>query len=194
MIGTKYFWPLLVREGYGDLAFEAATKTKYPSYGHWLENGATTLLENWTMTWSHNHQYFGSVVEYFYKYLAGIQSPMEGKTGIGYESIHLEPHVPSGLRSVDASLETAAGTVASSWVKEDDAFVYGVSVPANATATVVLPVFEFENVLVQEGGVGIWEDGRYLGGVPGILDVQGGVEQVSVRVGSGDYRFRVSGR
>jgi alpha-L-rhamnosidase len=133
-------------------------------------------------------------VEYFYKYLAGIQSPMEGKTGIGYESIHLEPHVPSGLRSVDASLETAAGTVASSWVKEDDAFVCGVSVPANATATVVLPVFEFENVLVQEGGVGIWEDGRYLGGVPGILDVQGGVEQVSVRVGSGDYRFRVSGR
>jgi alpha-L-rhamnosidase len=193
MIGTKYLWPLLAREGYGDLAFEAATKTSYPSYGHWLEHGATTLLENWTMGWSHNHQYFGSIVEYFYKYLAGIQSPMEGNTAIGYTSIRLEPHVPSGLQSANATLETVIGTIASGWVKEDGAFVYKVSVPANATATVVLPMFDLENVRVLEGGAGIWEDGRYVGGVSGILDAEAGVERISVRVGSGDYEFRVSG-
>ena len=38
IIGTKYLWPTLTREGFGDLAFDVATQTTYPSYGYWLNN------------------------------------------------------------------------------------------------------------------------------------------------------------
>lgn len=192
IVGTKILWPVLVKENYGDLAFEVATKTTYPSYGYWMNNGATTLLENWTMGWSQNHQYLGSIVEYFYKYLAGIQSPMEGNTTLGYKAIYIHPQVPDNLKSVNASLETVAGTIASDWVKENDSFQCNVSIPANSTGTIVLPVFDFKNVIVLEGGTGIWENDGFVKGVLGILDAKAGVDRITVQVESGDYEFRLS--
>lgn len=192
IIGTKYLWPILVKENYGELAFDVATKTTYPSYGYWMENGATTLLENWSMGWSQNHQYYGSIVEYFYKYLAGIQSPMEGNTSIGYKSIHLQPYVPDKLRSVQATLETMVGTITSDWIKENDSFSYNVLIPANSTAAIVLPIFDFKNVAVWEGGTSIWKDSSYKKGVSGILDIKAVAKGIIIQVESGDYEFKLS--
>ena len=158
IIGTKYLWTMLSKEKLDNLTFDVATQTTYPSYGYWLENNSTTLLEAWSGKNSHNHEMFGTIVEYFYKYLAGIQSPMEGNTSVGYKSIYLEPHVPEKLNSVDASLETVAGKIAASWKKEQNSFEYTVSIPANTTATVILPVFDFENISVTEGSSTIWNE------------------------------------
>src|SRR5690606_20483879 len=123
------------------LAFRIATQTDYPSYGYWINNGSTTLLEEWDGAHSHNHQMFGSVVEYFYKYLAGIQSPMEGNTAQGYDEIYVRPYVPEKLQFVNASVETVKGKVSSNWKKEEEAFIHEISIPANATATIALPLF-----------------------------------------------------
>lgn len=194
IIGTKYLWPLLVQENYGDIAFEAATKTTYPSFGYWLNNGSTTLLEKWSGENSHNHQMFGSIVEYFYKYLAGIQSPMEGNTSIGYKTIYIQPHVPNNLKSVNSTLETVVGTVVSNWKKEKGSFQHNVSIPANSVATIVLPVFDFQNVTVLEGDSKIWENGSFVKGVPGILGVNAEVGQIKVKIESGDYEFRLSAK
>lgn len=192
IIGTKYLWPLLVEEGYGDLAFEAATKTTFPSFGYWLNNGSTTLLEKWSGENSHNHQMFGSVVEYFYKYLAGIQSPMEGNTTIGYKSIFIKPHIPKKLESVNASVETVAGKVVSNWIKGDDSFLCNVSIPANSSATIVLPLFDFKNVTVFEGDSKIWENGKSVEGVSDIINMGKEVNQMKIEIESGDYEFRIS--
>jgi len=192
IIGTKYLWPLLVKENYGDLAFEAATKTTYPSFGYWLNNGSTTLLEKWSGENSHNHQMFGSVVEYFYKYLAGIQSPMEGNTTVGYKAIYIQPHVPENLKSVNTTLETVIGTVASNWIKDKNSFLLNVSIPANSSATIVLPVFDFQNVIVYEGVSKIWENNGFVKGGLGILDAKAEDNHIVVKIGSGDYEFRLS--
>lgn len=192
IIGTKYIWPVLVEGNYGDLAYEVATKTTYPGYGFWLKNNATTLLEEWTGKGSHNHQMFGSVIEYFYKYLAGIQSPMEGNTSIGYRHIHLQPYVPEKLLFVNASVETIAGKINAAWKKENDTFQYNTSIPANTSATVVLPVFNYKNILISESGLTIWDSGNFVSGVPGVINVKKEPGHIIISIESGKYNFMIS--
>lgn len=192
IIGTKYLWPVLVEGGYDDLAFKVATRTTFPSYGYWLNNGSTTLLEEWSGENSHNHQMFGSVIAYFYKFLAGIQSPLEGKTTLGYQHIHLEPKIPEKLTSVTASLQTVSGEIVSDWQKEKDVFNYKVSIPPNTTATVVIPLFEFKKAILTEGNSRIWNDEEYIKGVSGIVDVNKETNTLMVSIVSGDYNFRLS--
>lgn len=191
IIGTKYLWPVLVEGGRADLAFKVATQTTYPSYGHWINNGSTTLLEEWSGENSHNHQMFGSVVEYFYKYLAGIQSPMEVNASKGYKNIYIEPHVPEDLNFVNASLETVAGMITSDWKKEESKFTHKVLIPANSTATVALPIFDFEDATVWEGGSKIWENGRHVPGVSGVREVKKLPGRIIVSLGSGEYNFQM---
>jgi alpha-L-rhamnosidase len=190
IIGTKYLWPALVNNGQGNLAFEVARQTTYPSYGYWLKNGSTTLLEEWSGANSHNHQMFGSISEYFYKYLAGIRSPMENNTSAGYKHIHFQPFVPDSLKSVKASLETVSGTIVSDWKKEEGSFSYHVSIPANTTGTVVIPVFR-ENSVLSEGGITIWENGAFMDGVPGITTVKRESDRIMLTIESGEYKFEL---
>jgi alpha-L-rhamnosidase len=191
IIGTKYLWPVLVEGGENELAYSVATQTTWPSFGYWIKNNSTTLLEKWSGENSHNHQMFGSITEYFYKFLAGIQSPMEGNTGKGYRQIHIEPHVPQELNFVNASVETVSGEVVSNWKKEAGLFVHEVGVPANTTATVVLPVSDVERATVFEDNEKIWENNAFLEGVSGIHDVTRENNRLVVKTGSGKYRFRV---
>jgi len=189
IIGTKYLWPVLVKGGENELAYKVATQTTYPSYGYWINNGSTTLLEEWSGENSHNHQMFGSVTEYFYKFLAGIQSPMEGNTTKAYRQIHIEPYVPHDLEFVKASVETVSGKVVSNWKKEAGSFLHEVEIPANTTASVVLPLPDVENVTVFEGNEKIWENNAYIENVPGIHEITIENDRLIVKTGSGKYRF-----
>ncbi|MDR1455201.1 MAG: glycoside hydrolase family 78 protein, partial [Tannerella sp.] len=140
IIGTKYLWPVLTAGGYHDLAYAVATQETYPGFGYWINNNATTLLESWEGKDSHNHQMFGSVTEYFYRYLAGIRSPLESETTNGYRHVFLQPCMPAGLRMARASLQMLPGRITSGWERQDDGqYSYEVSLPANTSATVLLP-------------------------------------------------------
>ncbi len=202
IIGTKYLWPLLVqaspsaslwrpRGGENELAYRVATQTTYPGYSYWINNGSTTLLEEWSGENSHNHQMFGSVTEYFYKFLAGIQSPMEGNTTRGYKNILIKPYVPEKLKFAKASLETVTGTVSSYWEKRNGGFVHEVTIPANATATIALPLLDFKNATVLEGDTKIWNDNRFVQGVDGIYDAKKKDDRLVIKAGSGKYHFRI---
>lgn len=190
IIGTKYLWPVLVQGGENQLAYEVATQTTYPSYGFWLENGSTTFLEDWDGRASHNHQMFGSVTEYFYKFLGGIQSPMEGKTTVGYKDIHIKPYIPDGLNSVSAKVETVSGNVVSNWRKEGNTFFYEVNIPANTTATLALPIFTNE-VKISENGQIIWNQNSFTEGIPGIHEMRIEGQRMIIKLGSGKYNFKV---
>ena len=191
IIGTKYLWPVLVNGGQVNLAYEVSRQTSWPGYGFWLANGSTTLLEEWSGEHSHNHQMFGSITEYFYKYLAGIQSPMEDNTAVGYSHIHLQPFIPDSLKAAKATLETMAGTVVSDWKKEKDTFLYQVAVPANTTATVVFTLTGENNQVLSEGKREVWENGSFKEGAPGINSAEEQSGRLRVHIGSGKYAFRL---
>ena len=194
IIGTKYLWPVLVQAGQNELAYQVATQTTYPSFGYWLMNGSTTLLEEWSGANSHNHQMFGSVSEYFYKFLAGIQSPMEGNTSKAYTHIYIEPYVPEKLEYVNSSVETVAGMIVSEWKKEGSSFNHLVTIPANSTASLALPAIDPGLVTVYEGNTIIWEKNQPAGNVTGITEVKAVKDRVMVNIRSGTYSFRVEGK
>jgi alpha-L-rhamnosidase len=135
--GTQHLLPVLTERGHVDTAFAIATQRTYPSWGYWIENGATSLWEAWeTTTRSRDHAFLGSVDDWFYRYLAGIR-PAAPR----YARITVRPYVPAHLDRATAAQETVRGTVASSWRKTGGTFHLDVTVPANATATVHVPLF-----------------------------------------------------
>ncbi|MGB1130706.1 MAG: family 78 glycoside hydrolase catalytic domain, partial [Haloferula sp.] len=76
IFGTRYLLEELTRRGRSDLAHALATRKTFPSWGWMLENGATTLWEDWEGTdggKSHNHPMFGSISGWFFRWLGGIQ-------------------------------------------------------------------------------------------------------------------------
>lgn len=191
IIGTKYLWPVLVKGGENQLAYEVATQTTYPSYGFWLNNGSTTLLEDWDGRASHNHQMFGSITEYFYKFLSGIQSPMEGNTTIGYSDIYIKPYIPDGLKSVHAKIETNSGNIVSHWSKEGNILNYEVNIPANSTATLALPISISNEIKISENDQIIWNQNDFTEGISGIHEMKIEDQRMIIKLGSGKYNFKV---
>jgi alpha-L-rhamnosidase len=116
---------------------------------------------------------------------------MEGNTSAGYKHIHLQPFIPDGLNAAEASVETVAGTIRSGWTRQDDSFLYRVSIPANTTGSIVIPVFKSQKITITEGGTNIWENESYKAGVPGIKEVKKETGLVKITIESGNYEFEV---
>jgi alpha-L-rhamnosidase len=139
IFGTKFLLETLSRSGRTDLAYALVDRTSFPGWGHMLDRGATTLWEHWEYsdnTYSHNHPMFGSVSEWFFSWLAGIQPDPDA---VGYDRIVFRPQPVSGLAWARATLRTVRGEVASAWRIENGRFVLSVTVPANTTAVVFIP-------------------------------------------------------
>ena len=138
ILGAKYVLNTLADNGRADVAYRMLQKRTMPSYGYWIDKGATTMWERWTdkdnNDDSRDHVMFGDVSAWFYKYLAGIQldSP-------GFKTFKLEPHILGDLTSARASHETVHGTILSDWKIADGQFRWQVTVPANTTATAMMP-------------------------------------------------------
>ncbi len=194
ILGTKHLWPVLVHQGRPDLAYRIVTRETYPGYGFWINNGATTLWEKWEGIHSHNHQMFGTVDEFFYKYLTGIHAPTDPGTTRGYRQILIRPYVPNDLEWVEASVETIEGTVSVRWERESGAFRLQGILPANTSGNISVPRLDFENISISEGGETIWQQGEFLGEGQEIAPAGADDKFITFQVGSGAYEFRVTGR
>ena len=49
VLGAKALLNALSENGYVDSAYKVAVQNTYPSWGWWIVNGATSLLENWDL-------------------------------------------------------------------------------------------------------------------------------------------------
>ncbi|SFB80616.1 alpha-L-rhamnosidase [Parapedobacter composti] len=140
VLGAKALLNALSENGYADLAYQLAANDTYPSWGWWIVNGATTLLENWDLEAerdiSDNHMMFGEIGAWFFKGLGGIK-PDESRPG--FKHVLIEPHFVEGLDAFDASFNGPYGTIKSSWKKEGKKVAIEVIIPANSTATLLLP-------------------------------------------------------
>jgi hypothetical protein len=127
---------------------------------------------------SHDHAMFTGVNASLITALAGIEP-----TAPGYETIEVAPVLPTGLDRAAASLQTVRGEVASGWQRSADGLVLAVTVPANATAEVRVPMQPGD--AVSESGVPAAES-------PGVsLTEEDGAARVYA-LGSGEYLFTVA--
>lgn len=109
IFGTKLFFDVLVEAGLAEEALEAFLKRDFPSFGHWIEQGATTTWEQWDGGNSHCHPMFGGGLTWLYTWLAGINCPIEKSSKCSV--IEIRPHLSEKITWVECSQETLCGTV-----------------------------------------------------------------------------------
>jgi len=177
ILGAKYLLHALTDAGRADVAHRVASQANFPSWGHWLAQGATTLWEMWDGSASRNHIMYGDIVAWFYRGLAGIQPTPDEP---GFRRIVLRPSFPPGLQWVKASTMSPRGEIRSEWERDGARLRYAVRVPAGSRATVWLPATDVSAAR---------ESGKPLGDTPAVRVLERREGCTVVETGSGDYIF-----
>ncbi len=165
-VGNRFLFRVLADNGLNDLMYKMTNHYDAPGYGFQLQYGLTTLTEQWDPrkgnSW--NHFMMGQIEEWFYRSLAGIRPDLNEP---GFKHTIIQPQPVGDLTYVKASYESVYGPIKVDWKKENGQFRLKVSVPANTTATVILPS---DKVKVNQGEVI-------------------SVNKNKAEIGSGDYEF-----
>ena len=134
IIGTRYLFEVLCDNGLVDLAYKIINQRDFPSFGWWLEQGATTTWENWNGADSRNHPMFGGGIGWFYRDLAGLRCIEPG-----YKEFEIRPVVPEGLEWVEYTHKTTYGEIGIRWENIDGNFRLDCTVPVGTIAKVYVP-------------------------------------------------------
>jgi alpha-L-rhamnosidase len=143
-VGVGLLCPVLTEAGYADVAYRLLLNETFPSWGYSIRHGATTIWERWDgwteehgfqtpMMNSFNHYSLGSVGQWLYEYVAGIRAATPG-----YGQVLIAPE-PGPLEWARATYRSVRGPITSAWRQDGDVFQLDVEIPANVTATIVLP-------------------------------------------------------
>ena len=186
LVGIQFLMRGLSKYGRSDIAFRIATNRDYPSWGHMIENGATTIWELWNGNTadpamnSHNHvMLLGDLNVWFYENLGGIKNAAGSN---GFKKIHMQPEMIEGLDRVTATYQSIHGLIKSDWTKKNNSFEWNVSVPGNTRATLYIPATDKKQVT---------ENGKKLSSIQGIKFLKNEANFVVFEVGSGNYTFNV---
>jgi alpha-L-rhamnosidase len=145
-----------------------------------LDRGASTLWEHWEFsdnTYSHNHPMFGSVSEWLFAWLAGIQPAPDA---VGFDRVFIRPQPVGDLTWAKGRVLTVRGDVRSEWRQENGKFVLDVTIPPNATAAVYIP---------GENPPAVEESGRPAAQAEGVTFVRTEHGAAVFEIGSGRYSF-----
>jgi len=148
IFGTKFLFDVFRRENRNDVSYSVANQRTFPGWGNMLANEATTLYEAWQYPdtiCSQNHPMFGSISEWYYKSLLGINAKAPGFT-----HFEIKPQPSGDLTWAKGHYDAIVGHISSEWKIEGTHFLLKVSVPANTIATIYVPSLAKASVL--EGG------------------------------------------
>ena len=178
-LSTPFILHVLADHGYTDIAFRLLEQDTCPSWLYAVRKGATTIWEKWVgvtpdgeLSGSLNHYAYGAVCDFLFAGVAGIRPVIEKP---GYKHFVLKPTPGGTLTRASATFESPYGTIVSSWERMNAGMVFRFEVPANTTATVMLPGSpdDFEKVC-KEVPNARFEEGRIV-----------------FEVGSGAYSFTI---
>jgi len=145
-VGTPLLCPALSDAGLDREAYGLLLKEDFPSWLYCVNLGATTIWERWNSLDadghctgiemnSMNHYSYGAIVEWIMGYAAGIQAAEPG-----FAKARIAPRVNWTLRSIEAELDSAAGTYRVAWKCVGEKHLHvSITVPFDASAEVLLP-------------------------------------------------------
>ena len=151
-VGAPLLCMTLCENGMEDLAYHFLFKEGFPSWLYAVNMGATTIWERWNSVMpdgttsptgmnSLNHYSYGSVVEFFYAYIAGIRAIEPG-----YRKAIIAPVPDMRFRYFNCSYDSACGKYVSNWsIAEDGTLNIHIDIPFNCEAEVTLPRYSGEN-------------------------------------------------
>jgi alpha-L-rhamnosidase len=187
-IGTPRLLPALTMAGRNDVAYRLFLTDTFPSWLFQVKLGSTTMWERWD-GWtpdkgfqdpamnSFNHYAFGSVGQWMYRTVGGIEPDAPG-----FKRITLRPMPGPGLEFAKAKLESIRGSIASEWRTQKGSLSMKFNVPPNTTATVYLPA---------KDATKITESGKPVADTQGVKFLWTEGETSAYQIGSGAYEFAV---
>lgn len=139
VLGSKYVPRALSEHGYAEAAYRMASKKTAPSWGNWIQLGFTTLAETWVLSpdfrdASVNHVFLGDISAWMVNTLAGINYDPENR---GFENVIIKPEFINDLAWAKGEYRSVKGLIKSEWRRESGRISLAVTIPANATATVI---------------------------------------------------------
>lgn len=147
-LGTPYLCLMLSENGYHDVACQLFIRNDFPSWLYAVELGATTIWERWNSILpngeinqevmnSLNHYAFGSIGEWMYKHLVGIQIDEKNP---GFTHAIIAPKPSKFIRWVKGEINTISGLYKCEWnIVNSKLIKIKVEVPFNCTATFIYP-------------------------------------------------------
>jgi len=186
-VGTRDIMHALSKIGRQDVAYRLLHNDTFPSWGFTIRHGATTIWERWD-GWtpdkgfqtpgmnSFAHYAFGAVYQWMVENIGGIRNDAPG-----YRKIRIAPAIDPKLDWARVGYDSPAGPIFSSWRKaKSGAMAFDIEIPANTTATVVLPA---------ASAASLTENGRPLSASPDVKVLREGGGTVELAIGSGRYTF-----
>lgn len=168
-VGTPILCSQLTEEGMEGLAYDLLLNEDYPGWLYEINLGATTMWERWnslnadgtvssTGMNSFNHYSYGSVVEWMYRYVAGLNLLEEAP---GFRQVKIRPVPDRRIGYAHMSYNSAAGCYEISWKADDDYHLtISISVPFGCRAELFLPyapedVYSLKNTMFTDVRDGI---------------------------------------
>ncbi|WP_198665187.1 family 78 glycoside hydrolase catalytic domain [Tropicimonas sp. IMCC34011] len=146
-LGVRHVCPVVADELSERRAVDLLLKESFPSWGFSIRHGATTTWERWD-GWtpergfqsasmnSFNHYSFGSVGEWIWSRLAGIDWD---EAAPGFASIRMRPIFDERIGHLAARYDAPSGRIESAWQIDGATGRWTVSIPPGATAAITLP-------------------------------------------------------
>ncbi|MBE0660065.1 MAG: family 78 glycoside hydrolase catalytic domain [Bryobacteraceae bacterium] len=188
-IGTAWISKALSDNGLSGHAYRLLQNNQYPSWLYAIDQGATTIWErlngytvengfggNNSMN-SFNHYSFGAVGQWMMAYSLGIQ---RDEPGFKKFILQPEPDPTGGITSAEGHYDSMYGRITSAWRTRGPELTYRATVPANTTATLLLPAASAGDV--KESG----KDARTAKGVTFVRHENG---KAVFLLQSGAYEF-----
>ena len=181
-VGTPYLCRVLSENGMNDLAYHLLLEKGYPGWLYAVLMGATTIWERWnsvepdgkisgTEMNSLNHYSYGSIVEWMFRNMAGI-NPCEDLAG--FKKFRIAPMPNYQIGKSDVKLRSASGFIESAWEIEGKRIKFHFVVPFDTQAEIVLPDASLDVICQADvGAESIRQDGK----------------NVVLRVHAGSYEF-----
>jgi len=175
--------------GYPELAYRLLRSERFPSWGHMVRNGATTIWERWD-GWtaergfqdpnmnSFNHYSLGSLGEWLYRTVAGIDLDPARP---GFAHVVVRPRPGGGLTWARATYPGVRGEIISAWERDGKSLTLRVTIPPGSIATIAVPTDD--PAAVAEGDIPAAH-------APGLTARPGEPGAAVFSAGAGSYVFR----
>lgn len=177
IFGTKMMFDLMRTNERSEKMYQIVNQRDFPGWGYMVESGATSLWETWAYSdnvYSQNHPMFGSVSEWFYRSLLGINPAAPG-----FKEIIIKPQPAEDLTFAKGSYQSIQGLIGVEWNIAGGKFVMNVEIPVNTQARIY--------ILSSDGSVS--ETGKEISDNDEIVKEKEENGYIILSVGSGKYQF-----
>ncbi|MBR5454061.1 MAG: family 78 glycoside hydrolase catalytic domain [Clostridia bacterium] len=139
VLGGRVLYRVLSQFGRTDLAYKMVTDGRCPSYAQWINEGATTLYEEFlpddSIRPSLNHHFWGDISGWMIENLAGL---VINPDCISPDRFLIAPKFVDELDHASASHKLPKGTLSVSWRREGEDIYLTLSVPEGCKGEVHL--------------------------------------------------------